>query len=234
MHRRIPSLDRHRRGAGGLAAGSRPRPGRGVPPGARPVVNLRRWRAPGIGIKRWLLVLFAGLLLLSLAFAHFLRQVTHDLTPGGIAGSVLELLTLQFLPLAVRGFLVGAAGVVLVVIGAYRTVRALMGPFQRTDADQPLVELIYQKRFLARGPRIVAIGGGTGLSILLRGLKEHTSNLTAIVTVADDGGSSGVLRTSLGIPPVGDIRNCIAALADAEPLMSEVLQYRFPETPGDG
>ena len=104
-----------------------------------------------------------------------------------------------------------------------------MDPFQRAGADQPLVELIHQKRFLARGPRIVAIGGGTGLSALLRGLKEHTSNLTAIVTVADDGGSSGMLRTSLGIPAVGDIRNCIAALADAEPLMSEVLQYRFPD-----
>jgi uncharacterized cofD-like protein len=196
-------------------------------------VNLRRWLAPGIGVKRWLLVLFAGLLLLSLAFAHFLRQVTHDLAPGGLAGSVIDLLTLQFLPLALRGFLVGAAGAVLVAIGAYRTVRALMGPFQKGDGDQPLVELIYQKRFLARGPRIVAIGGGTGLSILLRGLKEHTSNLTAIVTVADDGGSSGVLRAGLGIPPVGDIRNCIAALADAEPLMSEVLQYRFPDAPGE-
>jgi uncharacterized cofD-like protein len=195
-------------------------------------VNLRRWLAPGIGIKRWLLVLFGGLLLLSLAFAHFLRQVTHDLEPGGPAGTVLDLLTLQFLPLAVRGLLVGAAGFLLVAIGSYRTVRALMGPFQREDGDQPLVELIYQKRFLARGPRIVAIGGGTGLSILLRGLKEHTSNLTAIVTVADDGGSSGVLRSGLGIPPVGDIRNCIAALADAEPLMSEVLQYRFPDVPG--
>ena len=103
-----------------------------------------------------------------------------------------------------------------------------MDPFRSADGDQPLVELIYQKRFLARGPRIVAIGGGTGLSTLLRGLKEHTSNLTAIVTVADDGGSSGVLRDELGIPPVGDIRNCIAALADAEPLMSELLQYRFP------
>ena len=78
----------------------------------------------------------------------------------------------------------------------------------------------------------MAIGGGTGLSTLLRGLKEHTSNLTAIVTVADDGGSSGVLREELGIPPVGDIRNCIVALADAEPLMSEVLQYRFPGTDG--
>jgi uncharacterized cofD-like protein len=69
--------------------------------------------------------------------------------------------------------------------------------------------------------------------VLLRGLKEHTSNLTAIVTVADDGGSSGILRTGMGIPAVGDIRNCIAALADAEPLMSEVLQYRFPDGDGD-
>jgi uncharacterized cofD-like protein len=195
-------------------------------------VNLRRWLTPGIGIKRWLLVLFAGLLLLSLAFAHFLRQVTHDLEPDGPAGTILDLLTLHFLPLALRGLLVGAAGLVLVAVGAFRTIRALMGPFQRDDGDQPLVELIYQKRFLARGPRIVAIGGGTGLSILLRGLKEHTSNLTAIVTVADDGGSSGVLRSGLGIPPVGDIRNCIAALADAEPLMTEVLQYRFPDVPG--
>ena len=197
-------------------------------------MNLRRWLSPGIGIKRWLLVLFAGLLLLSLAFAHFLRQVTHDLAPGGAAGTVIDLLTLQFLPLAFRGLVVGLAGAALVALGAYRAARALMGPFQRADGDQPLVELIYQKRFLARGPRIVAIGGGTGLSILLRGLKEHTSNLTAIVTVADDGGSSGVLRTGLGIPPVGDIRNCIAALADAEPLMSEVLQYRFPDVLGEG
>ena len=80
----------------------------------------------------------------------------------------------------------------------------------RPDEETPLADVIYQKRFLARGPRIVAIGGGTGLSTLLRGLKEHTSNLTAIVTVADDGGSSGALREELGIPPVGDIRNCIA------------------------
>jgi uncharacterized cofD-like protein len=196
-------------------------------------VNLRRWLAPGIGVKRWLVVLFAGLLLLALAFAHFLRQVTHDLAPGGLASALIDGLTLQFLPLALRGLVVGSAGVILVAVGAYRAVRALMDPLQKVDGDQPLVELIYQKRFLARGPRIVAIGGGTGLSILLRGLKEHTSNLTAIVTVADDGGSSGVLRAGLGIPPVGDIRNCIAALADAEPQMSEVLQYRFPDAPGE-
>jgi uncharacterized cofD-like protein len=78
------------------------------------------------------------------------------------------------------------------------------------------------------------VGGGTGLSTLLRGLKEHTSNLTAVVAVADDGGSSGVLREELGIPPVGDIRRCIAALADAEPLMNEMLEYRFPGNVEDG
>jgi uncharacterized cofD-like protein len=200
-------------------------------------MNLRRWLTPGIGIKRWLLVVFVGLLLLAIAFAHFLRQITRDYAPTGLAGNVLDLLTLQFLPFALRGFIAGSVGVVLVAFGAYRTVRVLTDPLRAPDPDQPLVELIYQKRFLARGPRIVAIGGGTGLSTLLRGLKEHTSNLTAIVTVADDGGSSGVLREELGIPPVGDIRNCIVALADAEPLMSEVLQYRFPETadgPGRG
>jgi uncharacterized cofD-like protein len=106
--------------------------------------------------------------------------------------------------------------------------RVLTEPLRADDRNRPLAEVLYQKRMLARGPRVVAIGGGTGLSTLLRGMKEHTSNLTAIVTVADDGGSSGALRDQLGIPPVGDIRNCIAALADAEPLMGELLGYRFP------
>ena len=196
-------------------------------------MNLRRWLTPGIGIKRWLVVVFAGLLLLAVAFAHFLRQITRDLEPTGPAGAVSDLVTLQFLPYELRGFIAASVGIVVVAFGAYRAVRALTDPFRSTDPDQPLVELIYQKRFLSRGPRIVTVGGGTGLSTLLRGLKEQTSNLTAIVTVADDGGSSGVLRAELGIPPVGDIRNCIAALADAEPLMSEVLQYRFPGGEGD-
>ncbi len=197
-------------------------------------MNLRRWLTPGIGIKRWLLVVFAGLLLLAVAFAHFLRQITRDLAPAGPAEWLLDVLTLQFLPFALRGFVAASVGIVLVALGAYRALHVLTDPLRSPDPDQPLVELIYQKRFLARGPRIVAIGGGTGLSTLLRGLKEHTSNLTAIVTVADDGGSSGVLREQLGIPAVGDIRNCIVALADAEPLMSEVLQYRFPDTRTDG
>ena len=191
-------------------------------------MNLRRWLTVGIGVKRWLLVAFAGLLLLALGVAHLLRQVTQDLQPGGPAQAVVDLLTLQFLPYQARGLVVGALGAALFLGGAYRLVRALVDPFALWDRDQPMVEVIYQKRFLARGPRVVAIGGGTGLSTLLRGLKEHTSNLTAVVTVADDGGSSGVLRSELGIPAVGDIRNCIVALADAEPLMGRLLQYRFP------
>jgi uncharacterized cofD-like protein len=190
-------------------------------------LRFRRWLQPGIGVKRWLLVVFAGLVLLALGTAHVIRQVTQDLPPGGFGQALVDFVTLQFLPFPVRGVVLGGIGFALVATGAWRLVRALTEPL-RTDEAPPLADVIYQKRFLARGPRIVAIGGGTGLSTLLRGLKEHTSNITAIVTVADDGGSSGALREELGIPPVGDIRNCIAALADAEPLMSEMLGYRFP------
>jgi uncharacterized cofD-like protein len=191
-------------------------------------MNLRRWLTVGIGVKRWLLLAFLGLLILAIGVAHVIRQVSASAEPGGPVMTVLDLLTLQFLPFQLRGIIAAALGLTLFLVGAYRLVRALVDPFALWDRDQPMVEVIYQKRFLARGPRIVALGGGTGLSALLRGLKEHSSNLTAVVTVADDGGSSGVLRAELGIPAVGDIRNCIVALADAEPLMGRLLQYRFP------
>jgi uncharacterized cofD-like protein len=190
-------------------------------------MRLRRWLQPGMGVKRWLLLIFVGMLVLALGAAHVIRQVTQGIEPGGLAGVLIDLVTLQFMPFALRGFVAGVAGTALIGVGAWRLAVALTRPL-RTDEETPLADVIYQKKFLARGPKIVAIGGGTGLSTLLRGLKEHTSNLTAIVTVADDGGSSGALREELGIPPVGDIRNCIAALADAEPLMSELLGYRFP------
>ena len=189
-------------------------------------MRLRRWLEPGIGVKRWLLLMFAGLLLLALGVAHVLRQFSVGLEPGGLS-QLIDLVTLQFLPVWLRGAVFGGLGVALFGIGAWRLAQALTDPL-RTDEETHISDVIYQRRSLARGPRIVAIGGGTGLSTLLRGLKEHTSNLTAIVTVADDGGSSGALRDELGIPPVGDIRNCIAALADAEPLMADLLGYRFP------
>jgi uncharacterized cofD-like protein len=199
-------------------------------------MNLRQWLRPGMGIKRWLLVVFLGELGLALSIALLLRAVYREVEVEGPLHGVIYLVTLQFLPYALRGAILAGLGLALFLLGSYRLVRALMDPFRPLDAEQPLVEVIYQKRFLARGPRIVAIGGGTGLSALLRGLKEHTSNLTAVVTVADDGGSSGALREVLGVPPVGDIRNCIVALADAEPLMGRLLQYRFPtdaDRPGD-
>jgi uncharacterized cofD-like protein len=195
--------------------------------------NLRRWLTPGIGVKRWLLLTFVGLLVLVLGVAHVIRQATRDLEPGGIAGVILDVVALQFLPYPLRGLVVGVVGLGLLGFGAYRTIRALTSPFLPTQRSGSLVELIYQRKSLARGPRIVVIGGGTGQSTILRGLKEHTSNLTAIVAVADDGGSSGVLREELGIPPVGDIRRCLAALADEENLVGEVLEHRFAGSPLD-
>lgn len=195
----------------------------------RPDRGLLGWLRPGMGIKRWLGIVFVGELALALALALALREAYRDFGLEGPAQSVLFVATLQFLPYLARGAILAIAGVALFGYGSYRVVRALTDPFRRPDLETPLVEVIYQKRFLARGPRIVAIGGGTGLSTLLRGLKEHTSNLTAVVTVADDGGSSGKLRDQLGVPAVGDIRNCIVALADAEPLMGRLLQYRFPD-----
>jgi uncharacterized cofD-like protein len=196
------------------------------------IANLRRWFRPGLGINRWLVVVLVGELCLAFGGAFVLRWAYRDIEISGPLATILYVATLQFLPYLVRAALLAAVGIGLFAFGIVRLLMAIMDPFRPADAEQPLVEVIYQKRFLARGPRIVAIGGGTGLSTLLRGLKEHTSNLTAIVTVADDGGSSGVLREQLGVAPVGDIRNCIVALADAEPLMGRLLQYRFPNPDG--
>src|SRR4029079_10641895 len=245
VHRWLSPFDRPRRGARDVAAGAGLRPGRRLPSGAGPgmssdmdggrgraAMNLRRWLTPGIGVKRWLLLTFVGLLLLALGVAHVIRQATRDLQPGGLTQVILDTVTLQFLPYPVRGLLVGVLGLLLVGYGAYRLIQALTAPFTPVEGGR-LVELIYQKKSLARGPRIVAIGGGTGLSALLRRLKGNTSTLTAVVAVADDGGSSGVLREELGIPPVGDIRRCLAALAAAERLMGELLEHRFAGSPAD-
>jgi uncharacterized cofD-like protein len=190
------------------------------------VSGLRRWLRPGIGVKRWIVVAFVGLTGLALAGALALRQLYREVEVPGPAQSVITILTLQFLPYWARAAVVLIAGAALFVYGASRVVRALLGPFTES-AEEPLVDLVYRRRLLARGPRIVAIGGGTGLSVLLRGLKEHTANLTAVVSVADDGGSTGRLREQLGIPAVGDIRNCLVALAETETAMGELLQYRF-------
>jgi len=211
----------------------------GKPTSATPVVQvplntdrrtqLSRFLRPGIGIKRWLVVVFVGELLLALGLATLLRGLFEGTDTGSTP--VLDLLTLAFLPPELRLLLLFAAGALLFGYGSWRLLRGLIEPYQLRE--EPLVELLYQRRLRARGPSIVAIGGGTGLSMLLRGLKEQTSNITAVVTVADDGGSSGKLRTEMGMPPMGDIRNCIEALADVEPAMTRLLHYRFlPSMPG--
>ncbi|AKV70964.1 LPPG:FO 2-phospho-L-lactate transferase [Microcystis panniformis FACHB-1757] len=137
----------------------------------------------------------------------------------------------RLVPNSVSGPLAVLLGVFLLFWGQSRTVETITEALQ-PDASEELVDLLRTHRRLHRGPKIVAIGGGTGLSTLLRGLKQYSSNITAIVTVADDGGSSGRLRREMGILPPGDIRNCIAALADEEKLLTELFQYRFHA--GDG
>jgi len=189
---------------------------------------MRRLLRPGVGLKRWLLVIFFGELLIAIAGALVLRQVVREVAPGGAAdASLVWFLTLQFLPPWLRVVVLFALGLLIFVAGLRRLLETLMEPLASREA--PLVDLLVRQRTLARGPRVVAIGGGTGLSTLLRGLKAYSSNVTAIVTVADDGGSSGRLRDATGLPPMGDIRNCLAALSDDEATMTRLLQYRFPD-----
>jgi len=179
------------------------------------------WLYPGMGVKRWLLLLVLGITCISLGFAYFLINIYRQQPPSAI----FHYLTLQFVPRLGRAALVGGLGLVAVMIAVVQLGRSLLAPFLRPG--QQVAKVVYQHRKRGRGPRVVVIGGGTGLSTLLRGLKEYTSNITAIVTVADDGGSSGRLRRELGVLPPGDFRNCIAALADAESLTTQLFQYRF-------
>ena len=190
-----------------------------------------RWLRPGVGIKRWLAVVLVGELMLALALAIVIRQVYRDMPAGSPVTELLDALTLQGLPLEARFLILVGVGLAVFLFGVWRLFRVLLEPF--SVGREPLAELLYQKRWRMRGPRVVTIGGGTGMSTLLRGLKELTSNITAVVTVADDGGSSGKLRKELGVPPMGDIRNCIAALADAEPAMTQLLHYRFSQNGRD-
>ncbi|MBM4436175.1 MAG: YvcK family protein [Actinobacteria bacterium] len=185
----------------------------------------RRWLTLGIGVKRYLLLIFAGTVVLALAMAMFLAFVYRTIDVPGPAGAVVYYLTLQFLAHPYREILVGALGLTVGVAGAVMLARSVLAVV--VGPDDNLAEILYQNRRLQRGPRIVAIGGGTGLGILLRGLKAHTNNITAVVTMADDGGSSGRLREEVGLVPPGDVRQCLAALADSESLMNQVMEYRF-------
>lgn len=174
------------------------------------------WFRPGIRIKRWFLLGVAGIACISFGLSFLLRGI--------------------FLSLLVKilSVLLILAGFVFIILSIKYIVntffRAITNSGFRVSLDaERLSSLLYEKRILIKGPKIVAIGGGTGLSTMLRGLKTYSSNITAIVTVADDGGGSGMLRHDLGMLPPGDIRNCVLALADTEPIMEKLLQYRFED-----
>lgn len=171
-------------------------------------MQLIKWFYPGMRVKRWLAMAIGGVLTFGMGSALLPIE-------GGI---VLRLFSLVILVL----------GLVSLVFGVGLMVRSLLEVVSPAQG-QDLVELVFQQRYLEKGPKIVVIGGGTGLSTLLHGLKPYTTNLTAIVTVADDGGSSGRLRQEFDILPPGDIRNCLVALADTEPLMQRLFQYRFAD-----
>src|SRR6202022_2725123 len=189
-----------------------------------------RWRTAGLEIKRWLLLLMVAELVVVLGFAYILKAFyeTATLPPQ------FFYITLQFLPHWARAIIFGTLGVALLIYSYVKLTQSVLGPFLPGNSTESIVDVIHSYRLKGRGPRIVAIGGGTGLSALLRGLKTYTSNLSAILTGADDGGSSGRLRDEYRILPPGDFRQCLVALADAEPLMKQLFDHRFKEGSLDG
>lgn len=177
---------------------------------------LTRLLTPGIGIKRWLILLLGGILLVSAGFTY---------TSLGFMGIHL----IQDIQPAGEWFI----GITTVVLGLFVVVRAvlslsrsILAPYRKHQQGRVL-DMVYTHNRRQKGMKVVVIGGGTGLPSVLRGLKPYTGNITAVVTVADDGGSSGRLRRELGVLPPGDLRNNIAALADNENLMTRLFQYRF-------
>lgn len=182
-----------------------------------------KWFYPGLRVKRWVFLTILGafvsisgtsILVASLVpFSRYLLIQWGEQFFGPLSSP----------PGAVFLIVLGIMAAIYGLVRAFRSVVYTLAP----EDGGRLIDILYTRRYLNRGPRIVVIGGGTGLSVLLRGLKKYTSNITAIVSVADDGGSSGRLRGDLGILPPGDIRNCLVALADKESMMENLLQYRF-------
>lgn len=167
--------------------------------------NPVKWLYPGMKIKRWLLTSLLGVIIIGVGFVLTTQPYTF---------------------VSVLGIIWIVCGSILLVMGVGKMIVSLLTLFL-PKGERDLVNILYQRRYLERGPKIVTIGGGHGLSHLIFGLKEYTSNITAIVTVADSGGSSGRLREEFNIVAPGDIRNCLVALADAPALMGELFQFRF-------
>lgn len=194
----------------------------------RRVRQFAKWLVPGIRVKRYVALVFLGVFWVALG-----AVLLADVVSVGILRVLYGVVWLSSWISGGEtwGLLVTGAGLVVgglycVFLGLRATVRSVATVFL-PRGDHRLAELMVQRRALGRGPRIVAVGGGTGLSTLLRGLKRYGVSVTAVVTVFDDGGSSGRLRRELGVLPPGDINDCLVALAEAEPLMTRLFEYRF-------
>ena len=174
---------------------------------------------PGVGLKRWALIGAVGVAFCSIGLAYLIRKFFSVGFP-------------DFLPWYFEGFLLLGVGGGAILLSMYGYYRALSPLFMRSKSIDAVADTVYNRWSRGRGPKVVAIGGGTGQSVLLRGLRLHTDNLTAIITVADDGGSSGILRRELGVLPPGDFRNCLVALSEDETLLADLFQYRFDEGSG--
>ncbi len=183
------------------------------------------WLLPGLEVKRWFLLIFLGSIMIVLGFMVLANVRPIYLTLELIRKAAL---VLPSNVLAAIFILIGGG---IFFKGWQKTTLSIMD-MDSVKGNSSILEKLYRRRKLNKGAKIVAIGGGTGLSMLLRGIKKYTNNVTAIVTVGDDGGSSGRLREEMGILPPGDIRNCIAALADDEDMITELFQYRFKNGEG--
>ncbi len=185
-------------------------------------ISLAKWFYPGMRVKRFLLIVLSGIILMAVGLI-FLIDLSKFLW---IKNQIKNIFIYYQIAPHISGFILIVLGSALVILGISNMNRSILKRIIPQQVDQ-VPEIIYLQRKLGKGPRIVVIGGGTGLHTLLRGLKLYTSNITAVVTVFDSGGSSGQLRDELGVLPPGDIRNCLVALSTKEPLMTRLFQYRF-------
>ncbi len=185
-------------------------------------MSLGKWFYPGMRVKRFLLIVLAGIILMAVGLI-FLIDLSRFLW---IKNQIRNLFVYYQVAPHLSGFILLIIGSALVILGISNMNRSILKRIIPQQVDQ-IPEIIYLQRKLEKGPHIVVIGGGTGLHTLLRGLKQYTSNITAVVTVFDSGGSSGQLREELGVLPPGDIRNCLVALSEKESLMTQLFQYRF-------
>ncbi len=188
----------------------------------------RRWLTIGMGVKRWLLLLAVGTAVAGIGLVNIFFIADQK---GWLSEMLLHVLTFKFLPPILQILVPIVIGGICVGVAVEKLGRRLLSPFP--EPEDGMAEMLYSYSRRGQGPKIVAIGGGTGMPALLRGLRQYTDNITAIVTVADDGGSSGRLRKELGLLPPGDFRNNIAALSHDEALMTQVLQYRFGSGAGE-